>query len=113
MKFRVKWTGAAETDLEAIIDFIADDNLPAAFKLLEHIKNLTHNLYSFPERGRIVPELKEYNISIYRELIYEHWRIVYKIEDGDVKVIAVFDARRNIEDLLLDRILGTETLTIK
>ena len=38
-----------------------------------------------------------------RELIESPWRILYRIEADTVYVLAVIDARRNVEDLLLDR----------
>jgi len=56
-------------------------------------------------QGRIVPELQYYSILTYRELINPPWRIMYKIEGNKVWVLAVFDGRRNLEDLLLDRFI--------
>lgn len=105
MKFKVTWTEIAEDDLASIVEYIAEDNVNSAIKIFEDIKNITTKLDLFPQRGRVVPELQTSNIFIYRELIYKHWRIAYKIEDVFVKIIAVFDAHRNLEDLLLDRIL--------
>jgi hypothetical protein len=32
----------------------------------------------FPERYRIVPELEKYGYLVYREIIVEYWRIIYK-----------------------------------
>jgi plasmid stabilization system protein ParE len=58
-----------------------------------------------PLQGRIVPELRHYNILTYRELINSPWRIIYKIEEKKVWVLAVLDGRRNMEDVLLDRFI--------
>ncbi|MDD4169451.1 MAG: type II toxin-antitoxin system RelE/ParE family toxin [Desulfotomaculaceae bacterium] len=41
----------------------------------------------------------------YRELIAPPWRIIYKIEGNKVLVLAVINARRNVEDVLLDRFI--------
>jgi toxin ParE1/3/4 len=101
----VYWTNTAQEDLTAIIDYIASDSMDRALSIYQKIKNAADKLNNFPERGRIVPELKHHNIEIYRELIIEPWRIIYKIEMDAVFVLAVFDVRRNLEDILLERIL--------
>jgi toxin ParE1/3/4 len=59
-----------------------------------------------PERGRIVPELREQGIILYREIILAPWRVIYRIVGQTVYVLAVLDARRNLEDILLDRFVG-------
>jgi toxin ParE1/3/4 len=41
----------------------------------------------------------------YRELIVPPWRIIYRISGDFVYVLAVFDSRQNIEDVLLDRLV--------
>lgn len=61
-------------------------------------------LGNHPERGRIVPELESYGITAYRELIVAPWRIIYQVRGNDVYVLAVVDGRRNVEDVLLDRL---------
>jgi toxin ParE1/3/4 len=102
--FRVVWTKTAEADLEEIVDFIADDSVDAAFAVFERIRNTADNLYNFPEKGRIVPELHQQGIVQYRELIHSPWRIIFRIDGSTVYVTAVFDSRRNLEDLLLERV---------
>lgn len=102
-KYNVQWTNVAERDLEAIIDFVANNSSDAALQVLENIRNKTARLTSMPLRGRIVPELRQQGIFIYRELISTPWRIIYRIADKNVYVFAVIDSRRNVEDILLDR----------
>jgi len=102
-KYSVRWADTAEHDLEAIIDFIAEDSPENAMLILEQLRERAANLNSSPERGRIVPELKEHGIIIYRELIFPPWRIIYRLHEQAVYVLAVLDSRRNLEDILLDR----------
>ncbi|MDO8446720.1 MAG: type II toxin-antitoxin system RelE/ParE family toxin [Deltaproteobacteria bacterium] len=97
-KYTVRWTDTAEKDLEVILDFIADKSIDEALNILERLRERAKNLYSMPERGRIVPELKEQGIFIYREIISSPWRIIYKINDKMIYVLAVLDSRRNMED---------------
>lgn len=103
--YEVTWTQIAEEDLAEIIEYIAADNPSAARKLLQVFKEKSQSLLRSPLRGRVVPELRELGISWYRELIYKHWRTVYRIEGGTIYVIGVFDSRRNLRDILLDRLL--------
>ena len=104
-KYEVIWASAAEDDLTAIIKYIHTDNPPAAKDNLNKIKTKAAKLDNFPERGRIVPELKAQGISQYRELIVAPWRIIYRISDSCVYVLSVIDSRQNIEDVLLDRLV--------
>ena len=101
--YKVVWTKAASNDLNNIIDFIAQDSIQIALKQFQIIKETAQNLRSFPEQGRIIPELSLQNIYKFRELIITPWRIMYKIENKNVYVLAVIDGRRNIEDILLNR----------
>jgi len=84
-----------------IIEYIAEDSSSNALKIYKKIKQKASRLYSFPERGRIVPELRDQGIIQYRELIVPLWRIVYRISETNVYVLSVLDSRRNIEDILL------------
>ena len=102
-KYTVRWTDTAEKDLKIILDFIAEESIDEALNILERLRERAANLYSMPEHGRIVPELKEQGIFIYSEIISSPWRIVYKINDKIIYVLAVLDSRRNLEEILLDR----------
>ena len=101
----VLWASVAENDLIDIIEFIAADNPTNALKILHKIKEKVSSLYSLPERGRLVPELQDQGILIYRELIVPPWRIIYRIAEMQIYILAVLDARRNIEDILLKRLI--------
>ena len=102
-KYQVSWAAAAQNDLKQIIDYIAIDSPGNAVQILKKIKQKVSGLYAMPDCGRIVPELKEQGIHIYREMIIAPWRVIYRISDSTVFVLSVIDSRRNIEDILLDR----------
>ena len=103
--YHIKWAAVAQRELTQIIDYIALDSPGNALQVLKKIKQKASNLYTLPERGRIVPELQDQGIHIYRELIVTPWRIIYRISDTTVFVLSVIDARRNVEDILLDRLI--------
>lgn len=107
-KYEVKWSNVAEKDLMGIIEYIADDNPANALRIFKPIKEKASSLYSFPERGRIIPELREQGISQYRELIIPPWRMIYRISEKTVRVLSVLDSRQNIEDILLKRLISSK-----
>ena len=104
--FNVIWAKTANEDLIEIIQFIKFDSPIAAKNTLNKIKKKSFSLESFPERGRIVPELKEQGIFQYQELIIQPWRMIYRVSSNNtVYVLSIIDARRNVEDILLNRFI--------
>jgi len=105
-KYKVIWTNVAEKDLKDIIDYTSLDNSPGnALNTLHKIKEKASNLYTLPEKGRVVPELQAQGILQYRELIISPWRLIYRIAEQKVYVLSVIDSRRNVEDILLSRLV--------
>jgi toxin ParE1/3/4 len=104
-KYDIIWAGVAENDLKEIIEYIATDSPTNALITLKKIKQKASSLYTLPERGRIVPELKDQGILLYRELIVPPWRIIYRISEMKVYVLSILDARQNVEDILLGRLI--------
>lgn len=106
--YEIAWTRIAENDLKEVIDYIAIDNPANAFNIFKKIRNKASSLYTMPETCRIVPELNDQGISQYRELIVSPWRIIFRITVRKIYVLSVLDARRNIEDILLKRLVNME-----
>ncbi len=103
--FKVIWTKNAEFDLESIIEYIKTDSIKTAKEIFFEIKSRCDNLSIFPASRRVVPELEQIGILKYRELIYQRWRIIYKIDNDKIFIVAVVDSSRNIEDILFQRLL--------
>jgi plasmid stabilization system protein ParE len=103
--YDVIWSDSATNDLEQIIEYIKVDSITVAKDIFFKIKKECNNLYFFPERKRIVPELQHIGIVKYREIIYKRWRIVFKIEEQRVDVLLVIDSSRNLEDILFQRLI--------
>ena len=104
-KKKVLWTEVAEADLVRIIEYIAEDNLSNARNVFEKIQEKAQSLNQLPERGRLVPELKEHGVVLYRELIVPPWRIIYRISEKNVYVFSVIDSRQDVEDILLKKLI--------
>jgi toxin ParE1/3/4 len=103
--YEVIWADVAAQDLKDIIAYIAAHSPDQAVKILHTIKGKVTSLQNLPERGRLVPELCDEGIMIYRELISPPWRIIYRLAETSVLVLAVLDSRRNIEDILFKRLI--------
>ncbi len=106
--FEVIWTKNAEYDLETIIEYIKTDSVEIAKDIFFEIKDQCNNLSIFPASRRVVPELQQIGVLKYRELIFKRWRIIYKIENEKVYILIVVDSGRDIEDILLGRLLKND-----
>ena len=104
-KYRVLWTEIAARDLEEIVYHIARDSPGNARNVLKKLKDKAAALKDFPLRGRIVPELTRLGLRSWREIVSKPYRIVYRVDSQSVVVLAVFDSRRDLEDLLLERMV--------
>ena len=107
-KYKVIWADIAEVDLKNIIEYIADESIVNAQRVFDKIRDKASSLFILPERGCVVPELKDQGILQYRELIHSPWRIIYRISENKVYVLSVLDSRRNIEDILLKRLINQD-----
>jgi plasmid stabilization system protein ParE len=101
----VEMAAVAQGDLQAIVEFIAADDPGAARRVLDQLATSCAALKKMPERGRVVPELAAVGLATYRELVVSPWRVIYRISGLTVFVLAVVDGRRNLEDLLLARVV--------
>ncbi len=104
--YEIVWARVAENDLKELIDYIAIDSPTNALNIFKKIKNKASSLYTMPERCRIIPELKDHSVMQYRELIVPPWRIMFRIIEMKIYVLSVLDSRRNIEDILLKRLVN-------
>ena len=105
MRCEVIFSKEAEEDLLDIYKFIAiNDSFENAETLFENLMNICLSLKEFPNRGHKLPEFYDF-VTEYIEIIYKPYRIVYKIKKGVVKVMGILDGRRNIKEILKDRLL--------
>jgi toxin ParE1/3/4 len=76
MAYKLIWSPAARDDLHDIVVFIARDNPERAMSFGYELISQADRLQGFPEIGRMVPEYRNSNI---RELIFNPYRLVYRI----------------------------------
>ena len=93
-------------DVEAIYTYIIVHDSPAAADyVVGQLEKTFGTLALFPERGGYPPELLEIGIKEYRETFFKPYRIIYRVQDDKVYVMMVVDGRRNLQTLLLRRLL--------
>ena len=109
-KYIVKITQNAENDLNEIINYISQNNPRTALVIMEKIISKIKTLNRFPYRGGYVPELLVRNIKDFRKITETPWNIYYKINGDIVSVLAIIDSRRNLKDILINKLLGDEVL---
>ncbi len=90
---KLKWTLPALDDLESLREYIEKDSELYATSFIEKILNSVDKLQNFPEIGRKVPEANDPNI---RELLFQNYRIIYRIHQDVVQIITVIHGSRDI-----------------
>lgn len=106
MKFEVFLTADAEEDIFGIYNYVSlTDSLEKAEYLFGKLRETCVSLENFPDRGHLPPELERINVRGYLEIHYKPYRIIYQIRNKEVFIHCVLDGRRNLQDLLQERLL--------
>lgn len=85
------WTEQAWRRLAELEEFIARDRPAAAAKLIDRLVDRGDALANHPDRGRKLPEIPA---SGFRELVVDHYRIVYRKTASTVEILTVFEGHR-------------------
>lgn len=106
MNYKVRIDPLARQDLKEIFLYVAvNDSIDAANQLLGKIEETCYKLEKQPTRGHIPEELRGTGIKRYLEIHYKPYRITYEIKKEIVYIHSVLDGRRNIQEILSERIL--------
>jgi toxin ParE1/3/4 len=106
-KFEVLLTEGAEQDLEAIHDYIDEfDCVENANYVLDQLLEVVESLSRLPERGSYPKELAALGIKEYRQTLFKPYRVIYRVVDNQVIVYLIVDGRRDMQSLLMRRLLG-------
>ena len=104
---RVIVSTPASDDEVRILTYVLDvHGAKAARSLLDRFDRARSRLHRLSERGRVVPELQRRGITAMREIAIPPYRLIYRVVATEVWIVALFDGRRDLTDLLLERARG-------
>jgi len=103
--FSVAWTEIAVRDVERLAAYLVDESPLRADAVVGRIIARVESLDRAPERGRAPKELRSVGDRTWRELQEPPWRIIYRIVGKTIEVHGVLDGRRDLDDILLERLL--------
>jgi toxin ParE1/3/4 len=86
MVYKIDLSGAAQRDLEEIVEFISRDKPEIGERVGREIVKHLRMLEKFPRLGRVVPEFGEENL---REIIHTPYRLIYEIDDEAHRIVVV------------------------
>jgi len=101
MTYKIELSSVANFDLEKIVDYFYSLNPTTAKKYYTGIIEKIKKLRNFPMLGRIVPECEDIFYDKYRELIYEDYRIIYRIDHDMIIILRIFDGKMDINFSML------------
>ena len=105
-RHRVVWTETARGDVDRLAAYLFAETPLRAEHLVEKILRRAETLSVSPARGRRVPELRWVGDRTWREIQNPPWRISCRVTTAKaVEIHAVLDGRRDLEDILLERML--------
>lgn len=96
MDYKVVWSPEAIEDVDSIAEYIGRDSLVYAQAVVTKILETVQNIKELPLAGRVVPELGDDRV---RERFVYSYRLVYRIENQAILIVAVIHGKRSFESI--------------
>jgi plasmid stabilization system protein ParE len=93
----VELTAAAEADLEAIGDYIAQDNPVRALSFVRELSRSCLELADMPEAWPIVPRYERHGV---RRRVHGRYLIFYRVAEGRITILHVLNGAMDVETIL-------------
>jgi toxin ParE1/3/4 len=93
----VQWTDNAIEHLATIYEYIAVNSPTYARQMVDRLTRRSSQIAHSPLSGRMVPEYQAPDI---RELIEKPYRIIYRVKQDQIDVLAVIHGARLLPDEL-------------
>jgi toxin ParE1/3/4 len=91
-RYAITFAVSAVADLEEIRAWYQELAVPdTGERLLREVIAAVERLAEYPESGRMVPE---FGIAPLREIIHPPFRVVYRLDEGRVRVVRVWRSER-------------------
>mgnify|MGYP002141199568 CR=1 FL=1 len=95
MAFRIRWSEPAIQSFEAICQYIEQFSAPFAKLLAREINLRVREIGHHPLMGRRVPEFPDKD---YREVIFQDYRIIYRIREETVEIGLIWHGARVLQE---------------
>jgi toxin ParE1/3/4 len=93
----VELTAAAEADLEAIGDYIAQDNPARALSFVRELSRSCLELAEMPEACPIVSRYEHHGV---RRRVHGRYLIFYRVAEGHIVILHVLNGAMDVEAIL-------------
>jgi plasmid stabilization system protein ParE len=102
----ISWTQDAEDSFNEILEYsmekFGETRTQAVYKKIISKIDL---LASISFKSKVSQDLKDIGIYDVYELVESPWRIFYKMNDDEIIILLVLDGRRNIEEILISKVI--------
>ena len=93
----VELTAAAEADLEAVGDYIAQDNPARAMSFVRELSRSCLELADMPEAWPIIPRYEHHGV---RRRVHGRYLIFYRVAEGTITILHVLNGAMDVEAIL-------------
>jgi len=94
--YNVEITPAAESDVEEIWTYIADDSPENATAFILRLEEQLNTLEKLPERCPLIPENEQLGTS-YRHLLHGAYRTIFRITGKTVYILRIIHGTRLLD----------------
>ena len=98
----VAWSKSAQSALDEVVTYINQESPANARRVLVAALDAAASLATLAQRGRIAPELADPDI---RELLVFKYRLLYRVSDVDVTVVAFLRGVRDFATWRKDQVI--------
>ena len=98
-KYRIQYLPVAQQDLINILEYISQDNPPAALKLINEIDEVLSKLEDFPLMGVTPKDLRLKSLN-YKMLIVDNYLVFYVLKDDIVEIRRIIHGKRKYQFLI-------------
>jgi len=100
------WSKDAGDELLGIISYIKNNTGKiTAEKIFKKINDGVKKALENAAGRRIAPMLMNFGINNIHQLNISPWALFYKVENNEMKIISIIDQRRNLEEILYNKII--------
>ncbi len=93
MKKKLFWTNSSMDDLQLIYEYISNDAETYAPVFISELMEKVENIADFPKMGREVREMEDESV---REIIFNSYRIIYKVSKDRIEITSVVHQRMKL-----------------